>query len=141
MRCVLTLQCRLWDFCMDFAVNLTMFLGTMVSQITRDVYDDFCINIHINGSKIHNSGYFIGLVNKRNIKSWLNTVCMWQPLYIFYNITVNQSLMILCHIQLQVMKWGEYYPWSKSFSLAAHQQMLLQMAPGEINLGQFNEHM
>ncbi|GFX60291.1 ATP-dependent DNA helicase [Trichonephila clavipes] len=62
----------------------------MVKSLSRNIDDDYCINVHIKRKKIHRSSYLHGIVNKRTIKTWLQFLTP-SPLYTMYDIKIDDS--------------------------------------------------
>lgn len=73
-------------------INIPVDVNIMISNLPRDVDDDYCINVHIKRKKTHKSSYLSGLVNKKTIKTWLEFL-IGKPLYRRYNIKINDSVL------------------------------------------------
>lgn len=61
----------------------------VVKQLPRHLDDDQAINVNLKKSIIHKSAYLSGYVKKSVLKAWLGLL-VEQPLYKFYNITVDR---------------------------------------------------
>lgn len=129
-------------------INVPVSVNNMVKSIPRNIDDDYCINVHIKRKKIHRSSYLQSTVNKRTIKSWLNSVTI--VYYTMYDIKVDESFFNdnQIHDEIPQNDFSEHIPVEDS--LTAQQQTLLwneeqylRIAPGEDNVPQsllFDEH-
>ncbi|XP_015121857.1 uncharacterized protein LOC107044482 [Diachasma alloeum] len=129
-------------------INVPVDVNLMVNALPRDVSDDYCINVHIKRKQIHKSSYLTSLINKRNIKAWLQYLCN-NPLYKFYNITIKEDFFnYMANEQIPIDEISENMTIEDC--LTAQQQTLLwneekylQIAPGEKNVPHsllFDEH-
>lgn len=62
----------------------------MVSELPRQLDDDFAFNVHIKKHMIHKSSYLTGFVKKATVKAWLKYL-QPTPLYRQYGIVVNEN--------------------------------------------------
>jgi hypothetical protein len=62
----------------------------VIKQLPRHLNDDQAINVNLKKGIIYKSAYLSGYVKKSVLKVWLSFL-VEQPLYKFYNITVNWS--------------------------------------------------
>lgn len=93
----------------------------MVNQLPRDISDDHSIYVHIKKKQIHKSSYLQGLINKKNIKAWLQYLVN-TPLYTYYNITINHGFLSDDNEETQrisnIYEVSEDIPIEESYSLA-----------------------
>lgn len=73
-------------------INVPIRVNTMVHSLPRHIDDDHSITVHIKRKKIHKSSYLYGIVNKRQIKTWLRYL-KDSPLFTSYGITINDRFL------------------------------------------------
>lgn len=114
----------------------------MVNQLPRDISDDHCIYVHIKKKRIHKSSYLQGLINKKNIKAWLQYLVN-TPLYTYYNITINHGFLSDDNEETQrisnIDEVSEDIPIEESLTAQQHtllwnDEKYLRIAPGEYNV-------
>lgn len=120
-------------------INVPVEVDTMVKQLPRNIEDDHCFYVHLRKKLIHKTSYVHGLVNKRNLKKWLQYLVS-TPLYIYHDIKINDSFMgtliLVRTSELPMDEISEHVP--PEDNLTAQQQTLLWnedeflcIAPGE----------
>jgi hypothetical protein len=72
-------------------INVPCDVDEVVKQFPRHLDDEQAINVNLKKSIIHKSAYLSGYAKKSVLKVWLSFL-VEQPLYKFYNITVEQWL-------------------------------------------------
>ncbi|GFY08051.1 ATP-dependent DNA helicase [Trichonephila clavipes] len=130
-------------------INLPVSINTMFNRLSRNVDDDYCINVHIKRMKIHRTIYLMGLVTKRTIKAWLQYLVA-TPLYRMYDVAIDDSFFNLNQSTSQVPQDEISENITIEESLTAQQQTLLwneekylRNSPGEANVPRsflFDEH-
>ncbi|CAH2100599.1 unnamed protein product [Euphydryas editha] len=132
-------------------INVPVSVDTMVNQLPRDISDDHCIYVHIKRKQIHKSSYLLGLINKKNIKTWLQYLVN-TPLYTHYNITINRGFLSDDDEETQqignIDEVSEDIPIEESLTAQQHtllwnDEKYLRIAPGEYNILRsllFDEH-
>lgn len=132
-------------------INVPVSVDTMVNQLPRDISDDNCIYVHIKKKQIHKSSYLQGLINKKNIKAWLQYLVN-TPLYTYYNITINHGFISDDNEETQrisnIDEVSEDIPIEESLTAQQHtllwnDEKYLRIAPGEYNVPRsllFDEH-
>ncbi|GFU66532.1 ATP-dependent DNA helicase [Trichonephila clavipes] len=83
-------------------INVPVSINTMVNRLSRNVDDDYCVNVHIKRRKIHRTKYLMGLVTKRAIKAWLEYLVV-TPLYRMHDVTIDDSFFNLNQSTPQVL--------------------------------------
>jgi hypothetical protein len=73
-------------------INVPVDVNNMVTQLPRELDDDYTLNVHIRRHLIHKSSYLKGYVKKGVIKQWLRYL-LNTPLYKLYNIKVDESFI------------------------------------------------
>jgi hypothetical protein len=74
-------------------INVPCDVNEVVKQLLRHMDDDQAINVKLQKSIVHKSAYLSGYVKKSVLKTWLSFL-VEQPLYKFYNITVDWSRVV-----------------------------------------------
>jgi hypothetical protein len=69
-------------------INMPCDVDEVVKQLPRHLNDDQAINVNLKKSLIHKSAYLSSYIKKSVLKANLNFLVV-QPLYRFYNITVD----------------------------------------------------
>ncbi|GBP70869.1 hypothetical protein EVAR_53533_1 [Eumeta japonica] len=73
-------------------INIPIEVKTMICTLPRNEDDDHSIMVHIRRRKIHKFGHIYSIINRRNIKAWLQYL-KDTPLYTSYGITVDDSFI------------------------------------------------
>jgi hypothetical protein len=71
-------------------INVPCDVAEVVKQLPRHLDDDQAIDVNLKKSTIHKSTYLSGYVKTSVLIAWLSCL-VEQPLYKFYNITVDWS--------------------------------------------------
>lgn len=129
-------------------INVPVSVNNMVNSLPRNIDDDHCVNVHIKRKKIHKSSYLMGLVNKRNIKIWLEYL-ITTPLYNLYDIKIDDSFLNSdSTAPIPQNDISEEIPIEESLTAQQHTLLwnddkYLRIAPGEQNIPKsllFDEH-
>ncbi|GFU27274.1 ATP-dependent DNA helicase [Trichonephila clavipes] len=130
-------------------INAPVSINTIGNRLSRNVNDDYCVNVHIKRRKIYRTSYLMGLVTKRTIKAWLQYLIA-TPLYRMYDVTIEDSFFNLNQSTSQVSQEEISENITIKESLTAQQQTLLwneekylRITLGEANVPRsllFDEH-
>lgn len=103
-------------------INVPVEVNTMVNMLPRNIEDDHCFYVHIKKKLIHKTSYVHGLINKRNVKEWLQYLVQ-TPLYVHHNISINNEFFNQHAEEIAIDDVSEHVPIEDN--VTAQQQTLM----------------